>query len=659
MNHATHEYADKVAASVPKPEDSAGTGTEPAGRLRFRVVLVACLLGAGGAYWVAENSLIRSGVQVGGSVPPIPALAALALLALISPRLKRYGLTRAEILLVYIFVAITAALSHVDVLGYFFAYLTVPQYFSTKEGFGPVVERLPDWFVPKDPAVLRMFYEGSWTFGVPWSAWAPALAGWGIFLWAFWVTAHAVLSLFRERWIAHERLRFPIVDFSLTLLGDGPTGPRPFRDPMLWAGIALSALYNLLNILHALYPNVPASGRSFDLAPFFPDRPWSTLRPMWLSFRPEILGLGYLVNTDVLFTVWATYLGLRLLGVGLSASGHEVVSGYYDYQEIAAGAYVGLLVVLIWQARTHLRQVWRNTRRGEPGPRTMLLAALGFIYMVWWTSQAGLIWWLSAVYLFLVLAFAVVYARMRAEAGAPLIFLFPFWQQQKLLVNFLGTPLLASTGPSSLAILAALGFLARGVYPELVSYQLDAMELGERARIPKRQVTAFLLAAVPFGLVVGYYLYLTNAYRYGFGLLDGGTGQGGGRVTTTVQQYRMLAQWQGHYVPPNPGLIAQTLSGFGAALAIVWLRGALLSCPLHPLGFAMATSYGFHLWFPFFCVWAAKLLILHLGGAGGYRRLVPLFLGIVLGHYFVAGVLWGGLSLINPEAARQYIIHFS
>ena len=56
---------------------------------------------------------------------------------------------------------------------------------------------------------------------------------------------------------------------------------------------------------------------------------------------------------------------------------------------------------------------------------------------------------------------------------------------------------------------------------------------------------------------------------------------------------------------------------------------------------------------------AIFLAILRLGGAAGYRRLVPLFLGIVLGHYFAAGIIWGALSLISPEAARQYVVHFS
>jgi hypothetical protein len=84
-----------------------------------------------------------------------------------------------------------------------------------------------------------------------------------------------------------------------------------------------------------------------------------------------------------------------------------------------------------------------------------------------------------------------------------------------------------------------------------------------------------------------------------------------------------------------------------------------MGCPLHPLGFAMAASYGFHLWAPFLAVWTCKLLILRAGGMTLYRRLIPFFLGIVVGHYLACGVVWGGLSLFIPELTRKFVIHFA
>ena len=56
-----------------------------------------------------------------------------------------------------------------------------------------------------------------------------------------------------------------------------------------------------------------------------------------------------------------------------------------------------------------------------------------------------------------------------------------------------------------------------------------------------------------------------------------------------------------------------------------------------PLDFFM-TIFG-----PFLLVWIVKTLILRLGGMGAYRRAIPFFLGLIIGHFFLAGLIWGWL----------------
>jgi hypothetical protein len=56
-------------------------------------------------------------------------------------------------------------------------------------------------------------------------------------------------------------------------------------------------------------------------------------------------------------------------------------------------------------------------------------------------------------------------------------------------------------------------------------------------------------------------------------------------------------------------------------------------------------------------VWIVKSAVLRLGGMRLYRQLLPFFLGLVLGHYFTAGVVWGSLSLIN-DMYRRYGVWF-
>src|SRR5439155_26211229 len=109
---------------------------------------------------------------------------------------------------------------------------------------------------------------------------------------------------------------------------------------------------------------------------------------------------------------------------------------------------------------------------------------------------AGLPGWLPGAHLFLLIAVAVVYARMRAETGATSIYLFPFWQQQTLLTNFLGTEGLGGGSNRVLTVFASLGGLSRGVYPEVCAYGAEGMNLAARARFAQRHVTTAVLAGI-------------------------------------------------------------------------------------------------------------------------------------------------------------------
>lgn len=672
---------DHPGAPAAEPEGSAA----PAAReraLTLRSLLLAMLFGALGCWWVMQTSVIHYSAHVGGSVPPIPAIATLLLLALVNPLFRRWGLNRSETLFIYTFVAIAVIVPDPNsLLIYLFAFITAPHYFNKPEmGFGSAAEALPAWFAPKDHALMRRFYDAEGAPAVDWGAWALPLLGWAAFLLALWITTYAALSLFRERWLHHDRLRFPIVDLVTDL--SAPKGQTPpfLLDRVMWLGFGLAALHNLLNIGAAFDPKIPSAGRFVDLGAALTQPPWNALSPIWVSLRPEIFGIGYLISLDVLFTAWLSYLLLRLSNVARTAMGHEVVSTPYDYQEMAAGAYVGIFAALVWLAR---KPLWNavvgvrcwvlgatppdppserggSARRLPPDSAALLAALAGFAYMVWWLWRAGMGWWVAVLYLGLIVSFALVYSRIRAETGAPLMFLFPFWQQQKMLLHFLGGTTLAQSGPATLPILAALGFLARGSFPQYAAFQLEAMEMGERVRARSRHMAAGVFLALLFGLAVGYYLVLTNAYRLGFNQLDGGGGGGGYRVFLARQQFSEIAQWQsGRQASPDLSLILQTLLGLGIAVGINLLRTSWLGSPLHPLGFAMSASYGFHLWAPFLAVWLCKLFILKAGGMRLYRRLIPFFLGIVLGHYMVSGILWGGLSVFAPGLTHQYVVHFS
>ena len=88
--------------------------------------------------------------------------------------------------------------------------------------------------------------------------------------------------------------------------------------------------------------------------------------------------------------------------------------------------------------------------------------------------------------------------------------------------------------------------------------------------------------------------------------------------------------------------------GFVFTGTLWWMRRLFPLWPFHPAGYAVASgSLTFSwLWFSILVSWAAKVVILKVGGIGLYRKALPLFMGLILGEYMVGGA-WVIVRLIT------------
>ncbi len=624
--------------------------------------------------WIQHAGLISHGTQIGESVPVIPAVGAAILLTLLAPLLRRlpriFHMSQQQVMLVYMFLCIAITMPSVGVVRMLFPNITALFYFASPENdFARFQQYIPDWMVPKDPEVIRQMYEGSPTETVPWGAWLGPLAIWTLFYLLAFVTMLCVITLFRRQWADKERLTFPIVHMMLDL--SDQTGRRLvggfFRNPLMWTGFALVAIYNVLNILNAWNPAVPAMGRGYDLGRLFTERPWSAIRPLTIAWRPENFGLGYLVSTEITFSVWVFYLLMRLSNVAAVMLGYEIAGFPFD-QEQAAGAYLAMSLFLIYVARQHLAAAFTKAigmssepdDSDEPIPyRWAVLGAIGgFLGMVLFAVRAGMWTWTATVYFLLFLLFAIVYARARAEAGAAMVWLFPFYQHKRMMLNVLGSEAYVRGGDwGNLTIFSVLMFMSRGYFQSTMAYQIESEKIASETGILPRHVPPWLIAALILGLIGAYWVHLTAYYTHGANILEGGTTQGGYRVTLARREFEELASYLKAPKPPDTARTMAAGCGFLIIAALVAIRTYFLRFPLHPLGFAMVASYGSPIWGPFLLVWIIKTIVLRLGGMRLYRQLIPLFLGIVIGHYFVAGLVWGWVSIFN-EMYRRYCVHF-
>jgi hypothetical protein len=637
--------------------------------MTLRAFLLSLVLLSLGSVWLEKAELITFAANLSNAVPPIQALAGLILLRVLNALLKRwlprFALTQGEMTVMFIFLCAAMAMMSLGILRFFFPALTALRYFATPENkYGELTSHLPSWFAPSSEEAVRRMYEGA-NGQVPWDVWLTPLVAWGVFFLLFFFVMWCLLALFYRHWTENERLTFPLVDLALQVSGDdaagtplnlrggglslirggGASSPHFFRSPLMWTGFGISFAFNAINIAHTFNPSVPALGLIFNLGSLFTERPWSAIQPLRFYYRPEFFGFGYFVPLEVGFSIWFFYLLERLLAIGASIVGYEKAGFPFEVEQ-SLGAYLAVALCLVWTARRTIAA--RNARRPLIG------LGVGIVALCAWCSFAGLSVWVAFVYLAFLLLIALTYTRVRAETGMPAMWLFPFGQAKAVMMNALGSAAFAGSGMGSLTIFSTLFFLSRGYFPSTMAYQLEGMRMGQASGVRGRDVALAVFGGLLIGYAMGAWTHLQAYYTYGANVLEGGTVQGGYRVQEAQREFQLLAGYAQRPVPPDLPRTLASGTGFFVALILMLLRWKFLRFPLHPLGYGVATSYGYVMWGSLLAAWLIKLVVLRLGGVRLYRQLAPLFLGIALGHFFTLGIVWGFAAIFYEEQARMY-----
>ncbi len=658
-----------MAKAIEQVEPEKGAEPRVAG-LTARSLILAVLLMVPCALWIQKSEVVEFFCQITESVPAVPAVAVLIALALINPFVRRLwgrlALRRTEVLLIYCFIVVAVSTAGPGVVRFFLTTTPALFYFATPEnGYQEYWQYIPSWWLPQNPEVIRQLYEGSAHGEVPWMAWLPSLGLWLLFFLALWIVMMCLIVLVRRQWVKKEKLTFPILYLPLELTEGLDTRALLgsfLKNRLMWIGFGLAAIYNIANIANAYNPAIKCLGKYYNIGALFVDRPLSYLRPMSLHYRPDMIGFGYLVSTEVALSIWVFYFLMKLEGLGAGVMGYER-AGFPHAQEQALGAYVAMAIFLLWIGRRQVADFFRKALlnapdvedRDEPlSYRTALVLLIaGLVFLLGWCVYSGMALWVAAMYLGLILAVAFTQTRVRAETGIPQIWSFPYYQAYKSMTYLLGSRVLQVRGSwSTLTILTSLVWLSRGYYPALMGYQIDSFRLGQQTGIKPKAMTWLLILALIVGIAFAYWLHLDAWYEYGSGI-GGGWGTGLSRA-----EYNRLADYALAPQAPDVSRTVMTAWGFLFTSILVLIRTVLLRFPLHPLAFGISMSYPELVWGSFFLVWIIKSLVFKLGGMRTYRMLIPGFLGFALGHFFTAGIAWGIIGAFGGEAAQRYYVYF-
>jgi hypothetical protein len=645
----------------------AAVTTEKRYPLRLRTLVIAVILGAVGIRLTVHFSLVRlgSGIDYG--------FAVLVLLVLLEPLIERLlKMGRRDYLYIYSFCVVATGVY--GGISRFLPVYTAAQYFHTPDNnFRQIGESYPSWFIPQDGELMRQFYEGA-TGPVDLTPWLLPMALWTLFFVVLWFTLLCICTVLRRHWVDDERLAFPLVTVPLYVTSLTPERIRPrktiWHEPLMWVGFTLTTLHFVSIMMHAANPSIPTMGPRYDFGQFFTEKPWDGLRPYFFFIHnPALMGLAYFAPQDLCFSMFFFFFMIKGVMLFYRVAGFQNPSGFPFFWEQAAGAFVGIAIYYLWAGREYFVKIWRSVWGGwnalgaaPPDPeapfsyRFAALGALaGFIFLCAWYIAAGMTWWVVIVFFALIVLFATVFTRGRAESGVASTASSPFWQASRQIKSFLGTRMLSPNNDyTNVTMLGSLIFLHFSSYPQTMTYQIEGLKLSSDAKMNNRHMANLMLLAVIVGIVVTMWAMIGAHYQWGGITLGTARGVSGGyHVSITLRELREVSSIiDGNHLDKDWNRNGYTIGALLLTLVLVAIRVRFLRFPLHPLGYVMTTPYGYAYWGPFFASWAMKWVILRLGGMRLYNALVPLFIGLVLGQIFSISIVWQITSLFMNEEWR-------
>jgi len=355
---ATSETREQPSADATAAEHSGVTTRAIA--IGLVMVVAFTVVGCFGVFLRYE--IIGTGYLPRGAVCILLALVgANAAMRLIGKATKRWRLTSRELLLIFLMLMVAGAIAgqefaqhvYLNTLG--IVYYATPDIAPSELYLKDLNPMLVPSTSPQDP-VIRWAYEGLPPGrSIPWGAWMTPLLVWTPFFLAVYWLVICFMAVLAHRWEREERLLYPLVEVPVETVEEEPGAASALmRSPLMWWGFGLACVLYCIKGVHSYWPVLP----DIDLqrqSQLVLGGPWSAFNRIPLHVYPEMIGVTYLLTSEVGFSLWFFYWLQRVeqfvrVGIGVD-TGH---GQFFEYQTI--GGYAVLAAALLWSARDHIRR---------------------------------------------------------------------------------------------------------------------------------------------------------------------------------------------------------------------------------------------------------------------------------------------------------------
>ncbi len=592
------------------------------------------------------------------------AIFTLFFLLLLSCIHRFFELKTSELLLIFIMASTASVLPSMGFMSSLMPIVTGFKYFATPVNKWQefIIARTRPLLMVQDQKAITYFYEGLPAGeAIPYSAWLKPMGFILLFVLVFSFLSICLMVLFRKQWIEKERLIYPLTILPLEMVKKKENSRVPilFKNNLFWLAFTVVLLYYFSNWLSFRITGTPMlkltghmplfrKNISLSLNPFFP-----------------VIGLAYLVPRSVSLSLWLFQVlftiqsgllsisGFKLPGVNEAFCGRSTVTTFEG-----AGAMLIFVAALFWRARRHLSDCCKKafSRKSDIDDSCEMLSyrtavfgtIISFVGMICFMRYFGMPWFASLIFMVFSMVVFIGLARIVCQSGLP--------AARAQCIPPVYTAYLLPPGlvtPQGYLVMGLQYSWAADIRTSIMATTGHSLRIQEDARIHPKLLFAGIMTAIIVSYISSAWMHIYGAYTIGaLNASTSGASGGGGVWFFGGAMSRFIANF---VIPKMETPITKDIiipryifTAVGAAVmgALMLLHSKFLWWPIHYIGFPIAESLPLqNWWFAIFLAWLIKGAILRFGGHNVYKKSVPVFLGMILGH-IVWMVLESGLVLI-------------
>ena len=555
-----------------------------------------------------------------------------------------------ELLTIYLILSFTTTVGGMDMMQILPCVMEHAFGFSTVENeWGRLFHHhIPEWLSVREASVLEPYYNGDSSFyhlKYVFAWLSPALL-WSAFVYALVFVMLCINALVRKNWIEQSKLSFPIIQLPLEMTR---ANCSPFKNRLIWIGMAISGGIALINGLHSLHPVIPQLRilpNYHNLSKYFHNKPWSAIGWTPVGVIPSIVGLSFFMPLDLSFSCWVFYLLWKMQRILFSAIGTKVMSTVTSHNiaflnQQTFGAVMGITAICLWLSRDHFKKLVKGLfskdseayGAGEPVryENAILGLTAGGAFLFFFSWGVGMKLWVVVVFFVLYYAFALSITRLRAELGTP-VHDFHATGPDQIMTEVFGTRIL---GGRTLTAFSLYHFFNRTYRSHPMPHLGEGFKIASQTGMDAKRLFWVMVAVLFISAPVFFWVYLHLSYKY----------QGSMLMRFAAFSYRRLQSQLMYPRTSDPIAMTSIAYGFVTTLALMFLRMRFMWWNLHPAGYAISSSFSMNVcWFSIFVSWLLKYIILRSGGLRILTRVRPFFFGLILGQFTVAG-FWSILGI--------------